>query len=469
MTNNRSKKEARERQNDGMIANVSTLGFWHLSVSAPDKKMTFSRFATILIRSLLASSLLLPFGLLSTNAEAKDVSEPGFSYNVNLDLSYIDLLRRPDTSGVSLPGAIVSDRKTLPLADTSSSPQRSLGLKQMRIDLAWEEPEKTILELTLRPDAELRRYQDLGEEAKEYDSRAGQVYRSAPAIHLLDAYRLNILQGKNLSFIFGVLDEITPYYTSYPTPLTFGLLTMLPQKCSAIKILLKKREGLAPTIEPATASTLIGTITVFEGDRDRSELIAPQEKTYDRATSSLDPYRGIAISIANIPDASSEYGVLAGYVDSLAPDGKESENFFQMFASTIIRAQNKPLKISLDARYNRSSWDKTARNIKTLEQVSSSLTFSYKLLSDQWIALGGHVGKSDQHLPTDLTKAEHFQGWQIDLGVIKAISPTTNILFFVNQEDRKDFDGATTTGGFKNDSGNQSSLRRFALEFAYTI
>ena len=431
--------------------------------------MAFSRLATIV--TIMGSCLFCCFS--AKGAAVKEQTEPGFSYNMNLDLSYIDLLRRPDTSGGSLPGVISSPLHPSALADPSTTqpitPQRTLGLKEMRMDLSWTEIDKTILELTLRPDAELKRYQDPGEDPKDYDTRAGQVYKSAPAIHLLDSYRLNILQGQSLVFTFGVLDELSPYYTSYPTPLTFGLLTILPQKCSAVKILLKKSQTIEPTAQPKTPGTIIGSITVFEGDRDRGELIYPQSQTYDRASSGFDPYRGIALSIAFIPDSSNEFGLFGGYSDSLDTNSKESENFYQLFASTIIRAQNKPLKISLDARYSRSSWDKTTLNVRTLEQLSASLTASYKLLSDQWVAIGGHIGKSDQHLAADASQADQFRGWQIDLGIIKAVSKTTNISLFVNQEDRKDYNGNLTTGGFKNDSGTQASLKRLALEFAYSI
>ena len=431
--------------------------------------MAFSRFS--IIATIMSTFIFCCF--FAKKAAANDVAESGFNYNLNLDLSYIDLLRRPNTSGGSLPGVISVPQESSQFADqptiSALTPQRTLGLKQLRMDLSWVEMDRTILEVTLRPDAELKRYQDSNEVAKEYDTRSGQVYKQTSAIHLLDSYRLSILQGNSLVFTFGVLDELTPYYTSYPTPLTFGLMTMLPQKCSAIKILLKERDVAEPTAQPKTPSTLVGSISIFEGDRDRGELITYQDRTYDRATSDQDPYRGIAVSTAVIPDSSNEYGVFAGFHDTRTTNGKENETFYQVFASTIIRTQNKPLKISLDTRYSRTSWDNTDTRVRTLEQLSASLTGSYKLLTNQWLALGGHVGKSDQHISTDRAKSEQYRGWQIDLGVIKALSNTTNVSLFVNQENRKNYSGNTTKGGFKNKSKTISSLKRVALELSYAI
>jgi hypothetical protein len=417
----------------------------------------------------------LLFLLSSKSSFAAPQTANSFTYNLYADFSYITLLEAPYSSSSGLPKmqlAAAEDQKSFLAPPSSASgvaPKRTFGLKMLKADLSWTETNRIIFDLTLRPDATLKRYQDQTEEAREFDSRAGEVFKEASPITLLDSYRISILQGESLTYTAGVFESLTPYYIAYPIPLAFGLHTMFPEKFAGLKVAFSTQDEKLPTAQAEARSRNIYSLTVLEGDRDRGELLAPSARTHDRATSASDAYKGVAFSFSHVDASGSEYGFLIGNNDSKRTFGKESELIAQLFSVIPLKFKVHMVKLGLDTRYARTSWSQTRQRYHTLEQASGSLSMSYNLHNDQWLALGGHVGSMEKHIPDSTTETDQYRGWQVEMGYIKALSQTTQLSFFANHESRDIYRGSKKRGGFQDSSeASASTLKRFAIELSYT-
>lgn len=412
----------------------------------------------------LALGLAAPAGLAQQSAMPVVSTEATtLNYDVDLSLAYIDRLTRSDNDMVSGDGAGF----TLAAPDKP----RTLGLRRARFAVDWRSVKGTRLFLVLRPDAMNRVQQDgLTTPAREVDTRAGEPYRPAPTIRMLDAYQITINALSSLSASAGVFEELATPLRSYPALLGFGLEVRFPAKFSALRLRWHDQVEIAPT--GALPPRIRADLYVMQGNEDRAEAFAKKNRTADTAPAASDPYTGGASYVSFSPSPKTELGLLVGFDDSAEAGGKRNEVFGSLAGRTAWKIASVEGNVSLDVRYAKETWRNTTTDIKSRTQLSEAVTSSVKVGPRAWVLVGLANGQSDQPASAlEQDKLTTVSGWDAEAGVLTSLGAGLDLQLMLSQERRtqKTQGGGGKQGGFVTDDGARSSVRRVGLELRYLL
>lgn len=427
-----------------------------------------------MIRNIVFPILVILI-LWPVSVRAASASSLSIHYNIDAGLVFIDQLKRPNTSGDNIPYSDqFSSKKDGRQPNRSSQSfqlqesnegSRTLGLKHFKLDFRIESLEDTALSFRLRPDAPLERQEN--SDNSEFDGRAGEVYRAAPAIELLDAYDISLVLGDQARMSAGVFQEIAPLVTSYQSPLEFGLMTITPQKVSGLKLEYETRVPDSPSAQAKIRDGAVYRVWIHNGARDRAEFNQSKSGSYDRAPSGADANMAMALGAQFDFDQRQNAIVTVGYGDTGISDGHVNELFIQLAYSRVMQLNKFTLKGSIDSRLSKERWDLESSRRPELEQQSLSLTALFDFGHDYVLAQGLHYGQSDRYWQ-DNPQKETFSGWQIDMGLIHKNFQHLNLGAFLSIESRKS-SLPGNSDGFRSGSDSSSYLMRMALEIGYLL
>lgn len=299
-------------------------------------------------RPLIKASL---FTLMCSKNICFSQEAPSLDFNYTIDSSFIytDRLKRSNTSGDEPPKFLKDNLpfyvQPIGLAGNSSSTNRTLGLRHLKIGVSISKIRSSTLQLVFRPDADLRKSDSEDGEPREFDTRSGIPYRKKEKINLLDSYILTIHKGDNLDISYGVFEKMTPSHSAYHQTLEFGLTTQLPSKYLGLELMLKSGRFRPPLAREKRGRENQYSFIVYEGRGDRGETITSSLDTQDKIAVADDPYRGIAVKINYYSSPITEYTLIGGY-DSSKETSSKTEIYTNLAASTHFKLFEKLCKIS---------------------------------------------------------------------------------------------------------------------------
>lgn len=386
---------------------------------------------------------------------------PAFQVDVAASLYSLDRFGYPDAISF------------FPGQPARTSP-RAFGLEASSIVINANLGQSSALQLTLRPDAVNRGTTSGSEEqimvTREVDTRAGEVYRRKPSLRLLDSYQLVLRPGTRLIASAGVYEQIMAIGTAYNSVLEFGLNVQLPAKFSgALLRWSDQAEGPQPV---AINQHFSVAAHMLQGHDDRAEAMGRPRGRFDTGPVAQDPYQAGAVSLTYQPNRLFGIFFLGGFGDNAELRGRRSEQFGELAA--VVRSQigDHSWTVSLDARTTQEQWRSQEYKVAPRSQQSLALQAAFGLLSEHWLLLGVHAGKSERPLNTvtlDATKA--YTGWQLDLGYRQELERGLSLEFYGCEEhrERKDATGKTS-GGFPADDGeDRRTLRRMGMRLAFAL
>ena len=445
----------------------------------------FFRFIRIFIMSHLMLFLVAfsfcpnVFAIESENLKARELH-----YEIYFSMDYLGEFDKPKSAKIDLPDA--SNNSLVRDSRVSATTPRTFGLKQLKTVFSWEALSATKLNLVLRPDAINRKNgieseTNSDQQAVEFDTRAGDVYKPPATIRLLDAYQIATDQ-KELSLAVGVWEELGHSRASY-TPLTqFGLTVMLPQKFSGARLGWNKYAFVPSSLEKdAAAKGAAWSLEVFviQGDQDRAESLRRNDDTFDITPAARDPYFGGAAYIGWQHFNGIELGFLSGVDDAKTEGIRKQEVFGQGVAVAKTSIATLRTKMDFDARYAKETWQGGNVDVAPLAQQSASLTTS-SLISDQLLTLVGiYMGQSERHRNYDATKVMEGQdmksvkqifGYQLEAGFKYMVSLGLDLQMLISREFREETDAAgKKQGAFGEEGDRKLVINRLGLELAYTV
>ncbi len=344
---------------------------------------------------------------------------------------------------------------------------RTLGLTYLRLSMTGEFYKSSSLTLDLRPDARLYRGEE--NQLREFDSRSGDVYRPATKLYFLNTYELKKQIGEQFHLSYGVFSDLAPYRTSYVPVLMFGLLTILPQKVSALKMSWSQLSLGADTTSQRRSEGLSYNLYGFQGREDRSEVYGGDKESFDKAPATADPHVGVALDVAWILSQTLEFSLLTGLVDTKEETGRVSETFVQLISAWDTLLFARKTLLTVDLRYASEKWDGTLDKPEPLDQWSSSMTAKWSAFPSISLFSGAHYGLSQRHLSSNREKTAEITGYQVDLGFQYQFDQSFEYSLFVSHESRQIDQESGKTGGFVNEEKDFKELRRVALEFRYYL
>ena len=392
------------------------------------------------------------------------------SYWIEAGLVYADHLKRPNTSSDNPPYADTFSSKkrgiqggeTESFAATGSGGSRALGLRRFLFGLRFMSFEDSSLEVTLRPDALLRRREE--STATEYDGRSGSVHRLPVSIELLDLYALNLHFGSSVTLSAGVFKEIAPRKASYFSPLEFGLWTVLPQKVSGFKLDFNFNDPHTPLAQPREALGSRYTIWVYQGRRERSEYLGYKSDSFDKAPTTADANMAMAFAGSfRLSSSQSIDGVFGREDRKELSGGHVNETYASLSYSRGFSWHAMQWLLSIDAKIARERWEGSVTKQRTLTQKALSITNLIHAGGSFSIANGLHFGQSDRS-----QNDESLEGWQVDLGVREESRENLMVSAYVSVENRTS-SVAGASDGFQSQTDATSYLMRMAFAIDYTL
>lgn len=410
-------------------------------------------------------------------AEESNIKARDLHYEVFFAMDYLNEIEKPRSAKTDL---------LQPLDEVGYATPKTYGLKLLKAVFSWEALSATKLNLVLRPDALNRKDEaatgmGVTQEASEFDSRAGDVYKPAASVRFLDAYQIST-QHKELSLAVGVWEDLGNSRGSY-VPLTqFGLMVMLPQKFSGICLGWNKFPFVPSSLNEENGdqqTRLSFEVFVIQGDQDRAESLKRNDETYDVTPTAKDPYFGGGAYVGWQPFKNIEFGILSGVDDSKAEGVRKQEVFGQgviVAKSVIVKL---PTKIDFDARYARETWQTSGSAIAPLSQQSASLSSSSLATEKLFSLVGIHMGRSERHRNYDPTKVMEGQdmnsvkqifGYQLEAGFKYVVSSGLDVEMLISREFREETDAAGQKQGAFGDEGDKKHIiNRLGLELAYVV
>jgi hypothetical protein len=403
-------------------------------LGSPMKNSIFALFAPLLASTAYAAPL-------------KDI-EAG----VDLSLVYVD-------SAPNMRGKDKSPSFTQETDDPREN--RSLGLRHMKLSLSANTPHSSGVFLQFRPDAELRT-----REPTEFDSRAGSAYRPAPSLELLNTYYIRHSQGDDARYEIGVFGSSDIEVNAYEPIHQFGLETILPQNFAAARASFIIRRDKS-SVDPSKGVYL--DFSILQGREDRGETYGYVDSSFDGAPTGQDPYVGASASVSFVDkDSFGKLALLAGTIETRIEPGRVSEIFSELAYAHETRLIL-PVQIGLESKISVERWRNTEAQFADLTQSSLFASSTIELRSENWLALGGHYGKSQRHSAADSSEVEVYSGWALDIGYIHALSPNSKVSAAFTTEKRSKTADGETTGGFESASLNRSQIHRVGLELRYLL
>ncbi|MFW7381839.1 MAG: hypothetical protein ACOH5I_23740 [Oligoflexus sp.] len=383
-----------------------------------------------------------------------------FAYDAELSLVLFDAL---DPNALSQ-----TINQTANSSNGSSS--RVLGLRRSVINLSWKHLGISELHLSLRPDAMIQRQNPPANVQREIDTRAGDTYRPAPSLQLLDTYELAIVPGDDFRLGLGVFDNFQALESAYESSLEFGLEARLPQKFAAYFVNWTLKPVDVPRLAgPGLSQSYRFTFWGFEGREDRREQIGSRRLTDDAGPVGQDPYLGGAVSFEAYPVENWQYSIVGGYSDSKVEFGRVSE----LFAGVAIAWQGDVLKsfskIHWQSQWARERWRVSQARLAGLQQLSHSLTSRHHLQQNWHLLLGFQLGSSEQHATHDPGERAVSTGHKYDLGVEYLQGNFLSYQFLIATEVRARIENGVKDGAFMIDGEAQRRLNRFGLAVSYRI
>lgn len=418
-----------------------------------------------------ARELLLVLMLGSSSALGAEATT--WHYAVDASLAYAD--------GVGRPAAVGVPTSAGGLAGSVKEPTRALGLKRFRLELGLTGLGGARLFAALRPDAANRMSEGSTVAAvHDYDARAcsprdpdkdrmGGCYRRPPTVRMLDAYHLAASPAESLEGAVGVFEGLEHRRTTYEAPLGFGLAVRLPSKFSALRLAWRNRRPTLPSESSNAGDGLSGDLYALQGDEERIETLASRDGTYDTAPVAQDPYYGGAGGIG-WRRSGFAVGLVGGHQQGAATDGRRNEVYGQLFTAYTGGLGTRPFRVNLDLRLSRESWRVSGPNVSDRTQQSVEISTVFGVTGHQRLLAGLGYGTSDR--PAALTRQDELMklsGYQFELGAGSDVAPGLEAILMLSHERRRAILDGSESGGFFDEDGARSTLRRIGLELAYRL
>ena len=389
---------------------------------------------------------------------------PLFTHSVDLRLLWLDDLRRP-LKGLN------SENDSQGGADAGSENQkgaRTIGLEHLKLGLVWQYHETSKLVLNLRPDAVLARDSD-GNQNKPVDTRAGDLYKTASPIQLLDSYQMLFYLGPTAHLAIGVWEELVAYEMSYNPLLAYGLLVQLPQYFSGFS-LSWGGQGAKPRLPGTFEAKFAYELIFIQGDNDRSEQIGGSNQAFEEAPVADDPYVGGAARMLWWPFEGYRISMLLGYGVEKSGLAKSTQTYGDLGLLQQLSSSIRPVQLNWNARYLLESFEHPNQKLAPLYQFSFSGTSSIWVFPEHRLLLGAHIGRSERHASTPSTENILHYGHQMDLGWDYHFAPGLNLQLMLSEEHREIVrENDQIEDAFRSLQEVKKMLRRFAIAIQYQV
>ena len=431
------------------------------------KSMPILKLWSSASRFLLAFMVTLGFSrgfTLPLFARSFEKESPRFTHSADLRLLWIDELKRPSKNKEGEPPSTTS---TEPL-DLGPKGARGLGLEYVKLGLSWHYHESSQLHLNLRPDASLPRGKE-GAQSQAVDTRAGDIYKPASPVQLLDSYQLILQLGPSAYLAVGVWEELARYEMSYSPLIAYGLQVKLPEYFSGLKLSWGGQED-KPKLPGSFNSKFAYEIIAIQGDNDRAEYIGGREQPFDQALIVSDPYVGGAARVLWWPFEGNQLSFLFGYGEEGDGPTRSTQTYGDFGLIQQLSSSIRPVLISWNARYMLESFNHSAQDLDSLYQFSFSGTSSIWMLPQHRFLLGAHIGRSERHSSISNSENVLHYGHQMDLGWSYHFAPGLNLQFMLSEEHREVVnENDEIEDAFRSAGEVKKMLRRFAIAIQYQV
>ena len=342
------------------------------------------------------------------------------------------------------------------------SSHRTFGLARMLIGFNLIH-KSSFLRFTLRPDAELNREGDNDSIVRDWDTRSGVPYRSAPEIKLLDTYELGFFATDNFSASYGVFDQILDHRLFFSEPLQFGLQVRFPRKFASFKITWSLDRY------PTSTSKSNWDVSLFsiEGTDDRHSKITQSSKSQDSGVSANDAYTGIGTLIKYTSADRSRYHLFLGYNDTDIDAGKITDLMIAAGGRSHFNINRLKSLLNFDLRYSRERWTADENLLPVIEQTNYSIEYAYINKNNTSFFVSFLYGTAE--VPSDpiVGTVQNFRGQQFTLGVTSQLHPHLTLSFLVSDEIRELEQSGIKSGGFTIGEDDVKRINRILLSINY--
>jgi len=414
-------------------------------------------------------SLALSTSILAERLLADERSPTSLRYQVSAEMDYVtDEMAKLN----KLPSAALVGRQEM-FSPQPAVLSRGFGLTKARVALHWVHSQKSMLTMVLRPDA-LSRAPDpaSGEDrvVREFDGRAGETYRLAPSLNLLDAYQLHLVAGQSMRLSFGVFESIIDERQSFRTPLEFGLKVQLPEKLSAVSLRWGEGDLSLPTAQRPRPGKWKFELWGWQAHEDRLEAFEPTVTNLDRAPSAKDPYIGVATGVfwreSPLYDISSHIAYGARRQDQQ----RVEELWLHFRLASELETLGHPLKVAFDLRLLKEDWaGAAADNVRALLQQSAALNAAWRFQSSSQLLAALSVGESERHGSNERMGRNTYRGWQSVLGYQYLVGEHCDFGLQYSYEDRRRRGVDGSSGSFSVAQPDLKSLHRIAISANYML
>ncbi len=420
------------------------------------KRLSISRPITLIV-----SGLIPLFFTVDLFAQG---SATVLSGSADLSLFYTDGISRPAPSAIG----VYSNAAHVP---DSMHAERGLGLRHAKIDMSLENQNSSKLYVLLRPDAINTRSDVATETPRETDTRAGDVYRSAPDIRLLDAYQISIRPGTGMSMSVGVWEMLSIPALAYEQILQPGLDVLMPAKFSALRLRWTKLQPVDPANVEKRQKGFVSDFYIVQGDRDRVEKNSGSRSADDHAPGANDPHFGGALVINWLPADQWSLQVTSGSLTAEDAAGKVNDVFRELNAIWRYSGILHGLTSSLLVKQSKETFRDTAASIDDRLNQSASVLIALGVVPGTSLLTGVSFGKGEW--PEEELKPfdnADFDGSQFEIGFQN--SPGKDLLLqgvLVQERRLRKEPGTPEIGGYATADGRSREIRRLALQLSYQM
>lgn len=401
--------------------------------------------------------LLCGWGLASQVWGEQQTLEVPLQYAVDFRLAMYEAFRRPDAT---------SEEPRPLLSNNSKNGYRSLGLRSAYFNVHWEDFHSSVLSLGFRPDALQFKPEIPADEPRDFDSRAGSVYRQKPVLALLQEYHMGAVWGEQASLAYGLWDRFPMPEETYADIVEFGLAAQVPRSFTGARIHLRRNLKDEFGVEQ---SHLSASAFVVQGREIRAEARTRHKRTFDVGPASENPYWGGAVTLNWIPKF-FESALLAGYEERREYDGQVKEIYGQLIGRKAFSLFSQDFSTLLDIRTSSEQWLGTTIDYPELLQLSASLFLHWSHHYGWKIFAGIHWGSSDRWFEerSDFFVRQVFKGYQFDIGFVKELQKHLFASLVLSKERRYFDNGGDNRAAFDLGS-NDDEIQRFGFELRYSI
>lgn len=401
-------------------------------------------------RALLAL-FFLNIGIASLAFAKGDESQVIFDYAGDVRFAWQEPLDRP--------GAAASSRNTVIPADAEEA-YRSLGLRAASFEFLIQHFHQSFFGGRLRPDFFQKTPGDPVK--RDFDSRAGEVYRPKPQVFLLDAYQVGTLLGDQVSISYGVWDQFYKANFAFEDINEFGLTVQMPEKFAAFRLNFKTEVA---AIGSSLASQIDVSAYVLQGREERVENLAKNDRVFDTSSASLNPYWGGALVVHWLAEEYFDLSLVGGWEQRRENGQKVQEQYGNFVVLKKFPIFSQAVNLGLDARVSAEKRNINQQTVR-LNQQSIGILGDVPILDKFNTVFGLYYGTSDRFNGIDPSSSPiKFKGYQTDLGVVKEISKNLRLSLILTREFRM-VDDDSERGGFIANS-QKKRINRFGFDLRY--